>query len=134
MADDLGYADLGYYGRRDYETPNIDRIARDGLRLTQGYAYSPVCSPTRFALITGRYQYRLRGGLEEPILGLGGGADLLLALRHNARSVDVVEPDGGVADLLRGELAGFTGQVLSRPGVRLHVDAARRVRGGRGRG
>ena len=60
------------------------------------------------------------------LLGLGGGADLLLALRHDARSVDVVEPDGNVADLLRGELAGFAGAILDRPEVRLHVDAARR--------
>jgi hypothetical protein len=60
------------------------------------------------------------------LLGLGGGADLLLALRHDARAVDVVEPDCGVADLLRGEFAGFAGGILARPEVRLHVDAARR--------
>lgn len=67
MADDLGYADLSCYGRRDYETPAIDSLARDGLQLMQGYANSPVCSPTRVALITGRYQYRLPVGLVEPI-------------------------------------------------------------------
>ena len=60
------------------------------------------------------------------LLGLGGGADLLLALRHEARSVDAVEPDGNVADLLRGDLAPFAGAILARPEVRLHVDAARR--------
>jgi MFS family permease len=60
------------------------------------------------------------------LLGLGGGADLLLARRHAARLVDVVEPDATVADLLRNELAGFAGLVLDRPEVRLHVDAARR--------
>jgi arylsulfatase A-like enzyme len=69
MADDLGYADLSCYGRRDFVTPNIDRIAERGLRLTQGYANSAVCSATRLALITGRYQYRLRLGLEEPLAG-----------------------------------------------------------------
>jgi arylsulfatase A-like enzyme len=69
MADDLGYADLSCYGRRDFETPNIDRIAARGMRLTQGYANSAVCSATRLALITGRYQYRLRLGLEEPLAG-----------------------------------------------------------------
>ena len=67
MADDLGYADLSCYGRRDYRTPNIDRLAAGGVRFTQAYANSPVCSPTRTALITGRYQYRLPVGLEEPI-------------------------------------------------------------------
>jgi arylsulfatase A-like enzyme len=69
MADDLGYADLSCYGRRDFSTPNIDRIAERGARLTQGYANSAVCSATRLALITGRYQYRLRLGLEEPLAG-----------------------------------------------------------------
>ena len=69
LADDLGYADLSVYGRREYETRNIDGLARQGMRFTQAYSNSSVCSPTRFALITGRYQYRLRGGLEEPIRG-----------------------------------------------------------------
>jgi arylsulfatase A-like enzyme len=67
MADDLGYADLSCYGRRDYSTPNVDRIAAGGTRFLQGYANSAVCSATRTALITGRYQYRLPVGLEEPI-------------------------------------------------------------------
>lgn len=71
VADDLGFADLGCYGGRQAEfgdvSPNIDALARGGLRLTQGYSNSPVCSPTRFAMITMRYQYRLRGGMEEPI-------------------------------------------------------------------
>ena len=71
VADDLGFADLGCYGGRPTEfgdvSPNIDALARGGLRLTQGYSNSPVCSPTRFAMITMRYQYRLRGGMEEPI-------------------------------------------------------------------
>jgi arylsulfatase A-like enzyme len=69
LADDLGYADLSSYGQTDYRTPHIDQLAAKGVRLTQAYANSAVCSATRFALITGRYQYRLRGGLEEPIAG-----------------------------------------------------------------
>ena len=67
LADDLGYADTGCYGARDYPTPNIDTLAGAGVRLTQGYANSCVCSPTRIGLITGRYQQRLPVGLEEPI-------------------------------------------------------------------
>ncbi|MGH8846319.1 MAG: sulfatase family protein [Polaromonas sp.] len=71
VADDLGFADLGCYGGRDAAfgpvSPVLDSLAAKGLRLTQGYANSPVCSPTRFALMTARYQYRLRGALEEPI-------------------------------------------------------------------
>jgi len=69
MADDLGYADLSCYGRPDFTTPNIDRLAAGGLRFLQAYANSSVCSATRTALITGRYQYRLPVGLEEPIAG-----------------------------------------------------------------
>ncbi|WP_296561099.1 sulfatase-like hydrolase/transferase [Pigmentiphaga sp.] len=69
LADDLGYADLGCYGGRAPVSPNIDRMARQGMKLTRGYANSPVCSPTRFALMTGRYQYRLRGAADEPLHG-----------------------------------------------------------------
>jgi arylsulfatase A-like enzyme len=69
LADDLGYADVSCYGRPDFSTPNIDRIAGQGLRFLQAYANSAVCTATRTALITGRYQYRLRLGLEEPLVG-----------------------------------------------------------------
>ena len=69
LADDLGYADLGCYGRRGLKTPNIDRLAAEGVRLTQAYANSAVCSASRTAIITGRYQDRLAVGLPEPLGG-----------------------------------------------------------------
>jgi arylsulfatase A-like enzyme len=69
MADDLGYADVSCYGRPDISTPNIDSLAAKGVRFLQAYANSAVCSATRTALITGRYQYRLPLGLEEPLAG-----------------------------------------------------------------
>jgi len=69
LADDLGYADVSCYGRPDLSTPNIDRMAAKGVRFLQAYANSAVCTATRAALITGRYQYRLRVGLEEPLAG-----------------------------------------------------------------
>jgi arylsulfatase A-like enzyme len=69
MADDLGYADVSCYGRPDISTPNIDGLAAKGVRFLQAYANSAVCSATRTALITGRYQYRLPLGLEEPLAG-----------------------------------------------------------------
>ena len=72
MADDLGYADLSCYGRRDYSTPNIDKLASTGMRFTQAYANSAVCSATRTGLITGRYQYRLPVGLDEPLTNRPG--------------------------------------------------------------
>jgi arylsulfatase A len=54
MMDDLGYGDIGSYGAPDAKTPNIDRLAREGVRLTDAYANGALCSPTRAALITGR--------------------------------------------------------------------------------
>jgi arylsulfatase A-like enzyme len=78
VADDLGYADLGCYGGRGFDgdaefakgqsvSPELDKLAAGGILFSQGYANSPVCSPTRFAMMTARYQYRLRGAAEEPI-------------------------------------------------------------------
>src|SRR5262245_65279473 len=81
MADDLGYADVTCYGRRDYTTPNIDRLATQGMRFTQAYANSAVCTATRVGLITGRYQYRLPVGLEEP-LASGGRRNIGLPPEH----------------------------------------------------
>ena len=95
LADDLGYADLGCYGGRALATrrgrpwrrrraraqpsgsPVLDRMAREGLRFTDGYANSSVCSPTRFALMTGRWQHRLRGGADEPISSRSRGSPVL---------------------------------------------------------
>jgi arylsulfatase A-like enzyme len=58
LADDLGYADVGFHGCKDIPTPNIDSIARNGVRFTSGYDSGPYCSPTRAGLMTGRYQQR----------------------------------------------------------------------------
>jgi arylsulfatase A-like enzyme len=60
VIDDLGWADLACYGSTFYKTPNIDDLARRGVRFTNGYAACPVCSPTRAALLTGRSPARLR--------------------------------------------------------------------------
>ena len=58
ISDDMGYADIGCHGCQDIATPNIDSIARNGVRFTNGYVSCPVCSPTRAGLATGRYQQR----------------------------------------------------------------------------
>ena len=58
LADDLGYADLGCQGCKDVPTPNIDTIAKNGIRFTDGHVSCPVCSPSRAGLLTGRYQER----------------------------------------------------------------------------
>jgi arylsulfatase A-like enzyme len=84
VADDLGYADLGCYGGRGFDgtgrqsvSPNLDALAAGGIKFTQGYSNSPVCSPTRFALMTARWQYRLRGALDEPLKSNSQGNPLL---------------------------------------------------------
>jgi len=58
MADDLGYGDIGCYGSTKISTPNIDALARGGMKFTDYHSNCPVCSPTRAALLTGRYQQR----------------------------------------------------------------------------
>jgi arylsulfatase A-like enzyme len=65
VMDDMGYGDLGSYGAGDVRTPNIDRLAREGVRLTDAYANGQVCSPTRAALISGRYPQRF--GIERAL-------------------------------------------------------------------
>ncbi|MDE2396497.1 MAG: sulfatase-like hydrolase/transferase [Burkholderiales bacterium] len=81
VADDLGYADLGCYGGRPARfgavSPVIDAMAARGMRFTRGYSNSPVCSPTRFALMTARWQYRLRGAADEPINSRSRGSAVL---------------------------------------------------------
>jgi N-acetylgalactosamine-6-sulfatase len=62
LIDDMGWADLGCYGSKDIKTPNVDRLAKQGVRLTNFYSNGPVCTPTRAALMTGRWQQRV--GLE----------------------------------------------------------------------
>ncbi len=75
MADDLGWADLSCYGRREYQTPVLDGLAAQGMKFNHGYANSAVCSATRVGLITGRYQYRVRVGLDEPLGTAGVGLE-----------------------------------------------------------
>ena len=67
VIDDLGWADLGCYGSKFHKTPNLDRLASDGMRFTQAYAAAPVGSPTRAAIMTGRYPQRV--GITTSVLG-----------------------------------------------------------------
>src|SRR6266403_2132153 len=60
-ADDLGYGDVGCYGATRVRTPNIDRLAREGLRFTDAHAPSSTCTPSRYALLTGEYPWRKPG-------------------------------------------------------------------------
>ena len=60
-ADDLGYGDLGCYGATKIKTPNMDRLAKSGIRFTNGHATSASCTPSRYALMTGQYPWRKTG-------------------------------------------------------------------------
>ena len=68
VADDMGYADIGVHGSKDIPTPNIDALAKAGVRFTDAYVTGPYCSPTRAGLLTGRYPQRFG---HEFNLGLG---------------------------------------------------------------
>jgi len=59
LIDDLGWTDVGCFGSSFYETPNIDRLASQGMRFTDAYAACPVCSPTRASIMAGKYPARL---------------------------------------------------------------------------
>lgn len=99
MADDLGYADLSCYGRRDYKTPVLDRLAAQGMKFTHAYANSAVCTATRVALITGRYQYRLPVGLHEPL----GAGDVGLPSSDEQPNMPSLMRDAGYRTSLIGK-------------------------------
>src|SRR5882762_10165190 len=97
LMDDLGYGDIGSYGVKDARTPNLDRLAREGLRLTDAYANASNCSPTRAGLITGQYQQRY--GIEWPLGAVAGdsarglpatGASLPALLKANGYATGLI--------------------------------------------
>jgi len=98
VTDDIGYGDFGVYGARDVKTPNIDRLANQGVRLTDFYA-SPQCTPTRASLITGRYPQRV---LLERALGTVGD-DLEKGLPATGRSLPQLLRNNGYATGLVGK-------------------------------
>ena len=98
ITDDVGYGDLGAYGSRDVRTPHIDRLAREGVRLTDFYA-APQCTPTRAALITGRYEQRV--ALERALSTAPAG--LQQGLAPTGRSLPKLLRDNGYATGLVGK-------------------------------
>ncbi|MFZ1371466.1 MAG: sulfatase-like hydrolase/transferase [Ferruginibacter sp.] len=85
MADDLGYSDLSCYGRKDYQTPHLDKLAAQGVKFMNAYAGAPLCTPTRTAFMTGRYPARTPVGLMEPLRG--GTKDSMVGLTPDYPSV-----------------------------------------------
>ena len=126
VTDDVGYGDIGSYGAPDAKTPNIDSLARDGVRLTDFYA-APQCTPTRAALISGRYQQRFRleaalGGARTPAAATGlpaTGYSLPQLLKNNGYATGLVgkwhlgykpqfSPNAHGFDYFFGFKSGFT--------------------------
>ncbi|MGI6456157.1 MAG: sulfatase [bacterium] len=111
VSDDMGYADLGCYGSSDLKTPMIDHLAEQGVRFTSNYSNAPECTPTRTALMTGRYQQRI-GGLE-CALGNGhvGRYDDAIRLRQ-AGELGLPLTETTIAEMLKnaGYATGITGK------------------------
>ena len=100
MADDLGYADLSCYGRKDYQTPHLDKLASEGIKFMNAYAAAPVCTPTRTAFMTGRYSARLEVGLREPWIP---GRDSLVGLSPQVPTVSSQLKGAGYETALIGK-------------------------------
>lgn len=99
LMDDLGYGDIGSYGVRDAHTPNLDRLAREGVRLTDAYANGANCSPTRTGFLTGQYQQRW--GVEWPLGSFP--ADTGFILPANGTSLPALLKKNGYATGLVGK-------------------------------
>ncbi len=132
VGDDMGYADIGVHGSKDIPTPNIDALARAGVRFTDGYVTGPHCSPTRAGLLTGRYQQRFghevnMGANAGPNGGLPAGettmADRLKAAGYRTAllgkwhlgSADHLHPLARGFDEFYGFLGGEHSYVVSAP-------------------
>ncbi len=100
ITDDVGYGDFGAYGAPDIKTPNVDSLARDGIRLTDFYANGATCSPTRSGLISGRYQQRF--AIEAP-LGGEHSRDAARGLPATGKSLPQLLKNNGYATALIGK-------------------------------
>ncbi|HYE86141.1 MAG TPA: sulfatase-like hydrolase/transferase [Vicinamibacterales bacterium] len=98
ITDDVGYGDIGSYGAADVKTPNIDRLARNGVRFTDFYSNGSTCTPTRAGLISGRYQSRY--AMDRP---LGVGPDLELGLPPLPYSLPKLLSNNGYTTALIGK-------------------------------
>jgi arylsulfatase A-like enzyme len=109
MADDMGYADLSCYGRKDYQTPNLDKLAAQGVKFMNAYAGAPLCTPTRTSFMTGRYPARTPIGLMEPLRG--GRKDSMVGLTPDHTSVATLLKNNGYETYLVGKWHLGYGQV-----------------------
>lgn len=101
MADDMGYGDLSGYGRKDYSTPNMDKLASQGIKFVNAYSAGPLCTPTRTAFMTGRYPAKTPVGLIEPLTG--SKSDSAFGLTIDFPSVASLMKAGGYETALIGK-------------------------------
>ena len=99
LADDLGYGDLACYGHKTHRTPHLDRLASTGLRFTDFHSNGPMCSATRAALLTGRYQNRLG----RPFEGALGDADYDRGLPLNTPTIASILKSSGYSTAMYGK-------------------------------
>lgn len=99
VADDLGYGDAGCYGHPRNQTPNIDRMAREGVKFTDFHANGPMCSPTRAALLTGKYQHRFGKPFERAL----SAKSPEIGLPTDAVTIAQVLKDSGYATAMYGK-------------------------------
>jgi len=102
MADDLGYGDLGVYGQKIIQTPNIDQLATEGMKFTQCYAGSPVCAPSRSVLMTGLHtgHTTVRGNFGKGgVIGLGGGKGRIPLEANDLTVAEVMKNAGYVTGM-----------------------------------
>ena len=106
MADDLGYGDLGSYGQQIIQTPNLDKMASEGMRFTECYAGSTVCAPSRSVLMTGRHTGHTT------VRGNSGGIGGVIGLGGKEGRVPLKKEDITVAEVLKqaGYVTGMTGK------------------------
>lgn len=101
MTDDMGYGDLSVQGQKIYTTPNIDKLASEGIRFTHAYAAHSLCTPTRTAFMTGRYPARTTVGLIEPLTG--SPKDSAYGLSRNDPSIASMMKASGYKTMLVGK-------------------------------
>lgn len=99
MTDDMGYGDLSCYGRKDYTTPHLDKLALQGVKFMNAYTGGPMCTPTRTSFMTGRYPARTPVGLHEPLVQ----KDSLAGLTSNYPSIATFMKKSGYSTHLVGK-------------------------------
>lgn len=101
LVDDLGWGDLSIDGQQNYRTPHLDQLATEGIRFSNAYSASPVCTPTRVSFFTGRYPGRLSIGIQEPLFGVKQVGDAREGSRPRRDRIGLPPEHPTIASLLK---------------------------------